>query len=119
MSGIKAYQESAITTQSCGRLIVMLYEGAVKFLEQAIREIDKQDWIAKGRYINRAIAIVDELDLSLDMEAGGEIAASLRKLYDFLRRHLAQANLNRDPTRIREAIAILQELNEGWKAVTA
>jgi flagellar protein FliS len=119
MSVIKAYQENAVTTQSRGRLIVMLYDGAIKFLEQAIREIDKQDWIAKGRYINRAVAIVDELDLSLDMEPGGEIAMNLRKLYDFLRRHLNQANLHRDPARIREAVTILKELNEAWKAITA
>jgi flagellar secretion chaperone FliS len=119
MSAIKAYQENTVTTQSRGRLIVMLYDGAIKFLEQAIREIEKQDWIAKGRYINRAVAIVDELDLSLDMEAGGEIAMNLRRLYDFLRRHLGQANLHRDPERIRQAITILKELNEGWKTITA
>ena len=119
MSAIKAYQDNVVTTQSRGRLIVMLYDGAIKFLEQAIREIENQDWIAKGRYINRAVAIIDELDLSLDMEAGGEIAMNLRRLYDFLRRHVSAANFHRDPARLREAITILKELNEGWKAVTA
>jgi flagellar protein FliS len=119
MSAIKAYQENSITTQTRGRLIVMLYDGAVKFLDQAIREIEKEDWAAKGRYVNRAIAIIDELDVSLDMEIGGEIAMNLHKLYGFLRRHLGQANLHRDPVRIREAITILNELNEGWRAITA
>ena len=119
MSGINAYQENAVVTQSRGRLIVMLYDGATKFLRQAIAEIEKQDWAAKGVYINKAVAIIDELDRCLDMAAGGEIATNLRRLYDFLRRHLSKANLQRDPQAIREAIKIIEELNEGWKAITA
>ena len=119
MNGIGAYQENAVVTQSRGRLIVMLYDGAVKFLKQAIAEIERKDWAAKGVYINKAVAIIDELDHCLDPEAGGEVATNLRKLYDFLRRHLTEANFHRDPRRINEAIKILEELNEGWKAITA
>ena len=51
------------------------------------------------------------------MEAGGDVATDLRALYTFLRRHLTEANTHRDPERIREAIRILEELNEGWKAI--
>jgi len=119
MKKLASYHENAITTQSRGRLIVLLYEGAVKFLKQAIREIENEDWAAKGVYINKALAIIDELDGCLDMDGGGEIATNLRTLYDFLRRHLNEANVKRDPQRIREAIKILEELNEGWKAITA
>jgi flagellar protein FliS len=119
MNAVKAYQENAVAMQSHGRLIVMLYDGAVKFLQQAIREMERKDWAAKGGHINRAVAIIDELDLCLDLEAGGEIAVNLRRLYDFLRHHLTEANLRRDPERIREAIKILEELNEGWRAITA
>ena len=119
MSGIDAYQENAIATQSRGRLIVLLYEGAVKFLRQALAESEKKDWAAKGIYINKACAIIDELDACLDTEAGGQIAANLRGLYVFLRKHLGQANAQRDPQKIHEAIRILEELNEGWKAITS
>lgn len=119
MSGISAYQENSVATQSQGRLIVMLYDGAVKFLNRAIAEIEKQDWAAKGHQINRAIAIIDELDGCLDMEAGGEIALNLRRLYDFMRRHLTEANAKRDPQRISEVIRILDDLNEGWKAAAS
>jgi len=119
MNGINAYQENAVTTQSRGRLIVLLYDGAVKFLQQAIREIERADWVAKGQYIDRAIAVLDELNLCLDMEAGGEVATNLRRLYDFMRRHLIAANTHRDPQRIREVIKILEELNEAWKTVTS
>jgi len=119
MGPIATYQREAVTTQSPGRLIVLLYEGAIKFLRQAIREIERQDWAAKGVFINKAIAILDELDVCLDMDAGGEIAQNLRKLYAFLRRHLAAANLRRDPRMIEEAIRILADLNDGWKAISA
>jgi flagellar protein FliS len=119
MNEIEAYRDHAIGTQSRGRVIVLLYDGAVKFLRQALQEMDKKDWAAKGKYISKAVAIIDELDACLDLEAGGEVAENLRKLYDFLRRHLHQANMKRDPQRIHEAIKILLDLNESWKAITA
>jgi len=119
MSGIRAYHENAVATQSRGRLIVLLYEGAIKFLRHAIAEIEKQNWEAKGQFINRALAIIDELDVCLDMDGGTDIATNLRGLYAFLRRHLREANAHRDPKRLGEAIKILEELNEGWKAITS
>ena len=119
MSRIKAYQENAVATQSRGRLIVLLYDGAIKFLRQALAETDKQDWAARGRFLNKAAAIIDELDLCLDLDAGSEIATNLRGLYGFVRRHLTQAGARRDSEPIREVIRILEELNEGWKAITA
>ena len=116
MSGINAYHENAIATQSRGRLIVLLYEGAVKFLRQAIVEIEKKDWAAKGIHINKACAILDELDACLDPDAGGQIATNLRGLYAFLRKHLGQANAQRDPQKIHEAIRILERVAEDAKA---
>jgi flagellar protein FliS len=118
MKGIGAYQDSAIITQTRGRLIVLLYEGATKFLRLAISEIEAGNWEAKGRYINRAIDIINELNTVLDMEAGGEIAENLRRLYVFMIQHLRRANMKRDAKMIQEVIGLLTELNEGWKAVT-
>jgi flagellar secretion chaperone FliS len=119
MNGIGAYQDTAITTQTRGRLIVLLYEGAIKFLKIAITEIEAGNWEAKGCHINRAIDIINELNTILDMEAGGEIAQNLRKLYAFMTHHLGQANMKRDPKMIQEIVTLLTELNEGWKAVTS
>jgi flagellar protein FliS len=119
MKGIGAYQDTAVTTQTRGRLIVLLYEGAIKFLKLAINEIESGNWEAKGRYINRAIDIINELDTVLDMETGGEIAQNLRKLYSFMVLHLGQANIKRNPKMIQEVITLLSELNEGWKTVTS
>jgi len=117
MNGIQAYQDTAVTTQSKGRLIVMLYEGAVKFLKLAIKEVEAKNYEAKGNYINKAQDIITELNAVLDMEAGGEIAGNLRKLYFFMNERLSQANTKTDPEMIREVISLLEELNQGWKAI--
>ncbi|MHC4742672.1 MAG: flagellar export chaperone FliS [Planctomycetota bacterium] len=119
MNGVSAYQETSITTESKGRLIVMLYDGAIKFMRLAIRELEAQNYEAKGRYIGKAQDIINELNTVLDMEAGGELAANLRKLYLFMNSHLSKANINRDPQMIREVIGLMEELNSGWRAITS
>lgn len=119
MDGITTYKNNAIGTQSSGQVIVMLYDGAIKFLRQAIAAIEAQQDAEKGECINRAQAIITELNICLDMEAGGEIAQNLRKLYNFMSVHINEANTKRDPQRIRDVIACLSDLNEGWKAITA
>ena len=118
MDGIAAYQENAVSTQSKGRIIVMLYDGAIKFMRLAILEIEKNNYEAKGQYINKALNIINELNVVLDMEAGGEIAINLRKLYIFMNNHLSQANIKCDPQMVREVIKLMEELNRGWKAIT-
>ena len=115
---IQTYQEHAVTTQTRGRLVVLLYDGAIKFLEQAKRELAAGHFAEKGTYINKALAILNELDACLDMEKGGEVAANLRRLYQFMIRHLNEANVQRDAQRIQDVIDCLQDLNEGWKAIT-
>lgn len=118
MNGISAYQENAVSTQSKGRLIVMLYDGAIKFMRLAIVEMEKKNYEAKGRYLNKALDIINELNVILDMDAGGEIAGNLRKLYIFMINRLSQANIKCDPQMVRDVIKLMEELNRGWKAIT-
>jgi len=116
-NGVSVYQQTSVNTQSKGRLIVMLYDGAVKFMRLAIKEIQAGNCEAKGRYLNKAQNIITELNTVLDMEAGGEIASNLRKLYLFMSRHLSQANIKQDVQMVREVIALMEELNKSWKAI--
>jgi len=118
MDGIEAYQETAVATQNKGKLVVMLYEGAIKFLKMAIKEIETKNPEEKGKYISKVIDILFELNRILDMEAGGEVAINLRKLYIFMGRHLTEANTKQDTKKIEEVIKLLEELNQGWKAIT-
>jgi len=117
MKGIKTYQETAIATQTKGKLVVMLYDGAVKFLKLAIKEIQAKNPEAKGEYISKAIDIIFELNTVLDMDTGGEVATNLRKLYLFMGRHLTEANTKQDIGKIEEVIRLLEELNQSWKAI--
>jgi flagellar protein FliS len=119
MREILAYQENRVMTQTPGRVVVMLYEGAVKFLKQAIREMEAGQYIEKGKSINRAVDIIQELNVTLNMEAGGEIAKNLRQLYAFMLDRLFQANIRKDAGMIRETIKVLEGLNESWKAVAS
>ena len=118
MKGVETYQETTITTQTQGKLIVMLYDGAIKFLKMAIKEIEAKNPEEKGKYISKAIDIIFELNTVLDMDAGGEIATNLRKLYLFMGRHLTEANAKQDIGKIEEVIKLLEELNQSWKAIT-
>ena len=117
MNGIAAYQDNTVTTQSKGRLIVMLYDGAIKFMKLAIRELETNNYEEKGLYINKAQDIINELNAILDTDAGGEIAANLRKLYCFMSNRLSEANIKRDPQMIRDVIKLMEELNQSWKAI--
>lgn len=117
MGAIEAYQSNAIATQSRGGLIVLLYDGAIKALRQAITALENGNIAAKGQYIGKATDIIIELSSVLDMKAGGEIAADLRRLYDFMIAHLTQANFKNDPKMIGEVIALLDDINQGWKAI--
>jgi flagellar secretion chaperone FliS len=118
MRGIAAYKENAVATQSQGRLIVLLYEGAIRFLKQAQQELEAGNAAAKGECINKAVGILNELNLCLNMDDGGEIAQNLRSIYLFMARHLADANTQQNPAYIQDVIDCLDSLNEGWKAVT-
>jgi flagellar protein FliS len=118
MSQLAAYKDNTISTQNKGRLIVLLYDGAIKFLKLAIKEMEAGSQEAKGQYINRATDIITELNAILDMEKGGEIAGNLRKLYTFMNDRLAQANIKQDPNMVRDVIKLLEELNEGWRVIT-
>ena len=117
MNGTALYQETSITTQDKGRLVVMLYDGAIKFLNIAIVDIQNGNFEGKGNNISKARDIIFELNTVLDMETGGEIAQNLRSLYNFIGRHLTQASIECDTAMIQEVINILKELNEGWKSV--
>ena len=119
MKGISTYQNAAVNTQSKGRLIVLLYDGAIKFMKLAIKELEAKNYEMKGRHINRAQDIIYELNAVLDMEMGGEIASNLRSLYCFINKRLAEANTKCDPQMVREAINLMEELNKGWKAITS
>jgi len=119
MNGFDVYQQTAISTQNRGRLIVMLYDGAIKFLRQSLEDLRQGDLAAKGRHIAKAQDILFELNTVLDMEKGGQVAQNLRSLYNFMQRHLTHANVQKDPRMIQEVIDLLDELNQSWRVISS
>ena len=112
------YQKVQVTTADRLKLVVMLYDGAISYLKTAIKYLEENDMAAKGIYISKAQDIIDELNNSLNLNEGGEIASTLRKIYNFLYFYLVKANLKKDPRMIKEVIDILSTLREAWDEIS-
>ncbi len=116
--GRNDYRKTEVTTADRGRLVVLLYEGAIDFLKNARQRIHEGNIEGKCNSINRAQDIIQELEFSLNMKEGGEIAKNLRSLYQFMHIHLIRAKISRDGTQnIDEVISMLSSLNEAWAEV--
>ena len=111
-----AYRESAVLTATPEQLVVMLYDGANRFLTQsAIAMRDGRAGLA-GEKLRRAEAIIDELLATLDMTVG-EIADRLQALYLFFKEHLMAARLKQDAGKVDEVAHFMRELRSSWAAV--
>ncbi|HKN93320.1 MAG TPA: flagellar export chaperone FliS [Thermoleophilaceae bacterium] len=113
----QAYKESAILTAPPERLVVMLYDGIRRFLYQAAVAMREGNIESTNNRLQRAEAIIDELNATLDMSAGGEVASNLRSLYVFSKRHLMQARLKRSPEMIEEVSKILDTVGDAWRQI--
>lgn len=116
---LKAYKETNIRTASQGKLIVMLYEEAIRQLDLAIQELERKT--RKLDLVHNAIVkaqdIVTELMVSLDFEKGGDIARNLLGLYLFFNRQLLEANVRKDSTMLKDVRKLLLELKDAWAQV--
>ncbi len=92
----------------------MLYDGAIRFLDQASEAMGSGDYAVKIKNIDKTLAIIAELNATLDHEIGGEIAANLASLYDFMMREIPRANARNDAAILVPVISILRELREAW-----
>lgn len=118
-----AYQKNNISTASQGRLVVLLYEGAIKHLVAA-KSLFKDDNKLKpnqieefGLHIQKTQAIITELQVSLDMEKGGEIAKNLMSLYLFFNEELLSANINQDKEKIDSVLKMISDLAQAWQTI--
>ncbi len=112
----QAYRSSSVMTASPAQLVVMLYDGAGRFLRQAEIAAEEGGWSHAFDRIEKAEAIVDELLVTLDKEAG-EIADRLQGIYVFCKRLLIEARLERDAERIRRTAKLLGDLRGAWAEI--
>lgn len=114
----QSYRQVATTTASPGQLVLMLYDGALRFLEQARVGFTKEDPLEFNQTINnnvlKAQAIVTELNTSLNMKAGGDVSDNFRRLYNYIDRRLQESNQYKKEDGIIEAIERLTVLRDAW-----
>jgi flagellar secretion chaperone FliS len=109
------YRRNEISTSSQGRLIIMMYEGAIKFTSMALHSIEKGDIAGQGKYITKTHDIINELSLALDLKKGGEVAMRLESLYQYMLSQLTLANIKSDKKALETVIKILGPLAEAWE----
>lgn len=114
-TGANAYAKTAVsTTTSQQELIVMAYDGILRFLRQAREHMVNQEFEKKHIFLCKARAVIEELTSTLNMDKGGEIAKTLWNLYIFFMRRITEANFTNNPKFIDEIIPSIEELRDGW-----
>lgn len=112
------YKNTSIQSASREKLLLMLYEGAIKFLKLGIAAAEQKKIAERGTNIGRCYDIILELNNTLDHKVAPDIAKNLEQLYMFITDKLTQGNISGDPKHLRDALKVLETLYEGWvKAV--
>lgn len=113
----KKYKQTAILSASREQILLMLYEGAIKFTKLAIEAAEEKRIADRGHNIIRAFDIIVELQATLDHKVGGELAQQLDSLYWFMMDQYTKANIKGDPEPLRSNLKVLENLYEGWQQV--
>ncbi|BDU49909.1 flagellar export chaperone FliS [Haliovirga abyssi] len=108
------YKNTQIQTATPGQLILMLYEGAIKFCKFSKNAILEKNISDSNKYLIKTQDIVTELMISLDMKSGGDIAKNLYSIYDYMLRTLVTANMKKDISKITEVQELLEDLKLAW-----
>ena len=117
-SSLSQYRQSQISSTAPEKTVLMLYDGAIRFLRNAIKEIDENnDIVAKANLLEKTVKIIEYLQSCLDSEKGGEIAVNLSRLYDYMAIRLTEANLKNDTAKMEEVLNLLKTIREGWNGI--
>ncbi len=116
-NAVDQYRTNHVETVSKERLVVMLYEGAIRFADEAQQAIASGDIPRRGTQINRALSIVQELNNSLDHSVAPELTQQLAALYEYVEFELSEANRINEAAHVKNALRILRTLLVSWKRV--
>ena len=109
------YREVAVKTANPLQLVVMLYDAAILSLQDAKKHIRQKDIEGRSKSLNRAISILSELQACLNYKEGGDIAGSLNRLYDYMKRRIFRANVDQSIQPLEEIEGLLEDLRSAWK----
>lgn len=108
------YKQTQVISASREKLLLMMYEGAIKFTKKAMNSIEEKNIPERCTNIGRAYDIILELNNTLDHKVGGDIAKNLEQLYMFITDRYAKANASGSAEPLKEALKILETLYDGW-----
>jgi flagellar protein FliS len=113
------YRETAIKTANPLQLVVMLYDAAICSVQEARLHMERKNIAERSVSINKCIAIITELQTCLDHKAGGEIASSLDRLYDFMKRNIFKASFEQNVQPLVETETLLENLRTAWRQIVS
>jgi len=117
--GADAYRRTAVQSSSPLGLVVMLYDGAIKFVLEAREAIARNDVRARTAAVSRALAIVAELQNTLNLKDGGEVGRELDRLYSYLNTRLLDITAKADDEAAKEVHKLLSTLRDGWSQIAS
>lgn len=109
------YKQTSVVSASPEKLLLMMYEGAIKFTKQAMRAAEEKNVAERCTMIGRAYDVVTELNNTLDHNVGGEISKNLEQLYMYITDQYTKANINGTVEPLANALKILETLYSGWQ----
>lgn len=114
----KSYRQVSARTAPPGQLVLMLFDAALNSMECALIGFKCQDFAERNQVVNKklqhAADIIRELNACLDMNAGGQLAETLRSLYCYFDRRLTESNIKKSPDGVREVMPMIRELRDSW-----
>lgn len=112
----KIYKQISIETAPPVQLTLMMFNSTLKFIRQAKMAMSEKDYEQKNHYIQKAIAIIQQLNRTLDMKF--EISTQMRSIYEYMIHRLIEANFNNDYEKLEEIEGLVRELRDAWKEVS-
>ena len=112
---LNKYKKTSVLSASREQILLMLYEGAIKFTRLALQAAEQKRIADRGHNIIRAFDIIVELNATLDHKVGGVLATQLEQLYVFMMDQYTQANLKGDPEPLKANLKVIENLYDGWK----
>jgi flagellar protein FliS len=123
LTGLETYRNvnafASLDDANPHRLVTLMLDAVLARINEARGHIERGEIAAKIEKSGKALALVEGLQLSLDTARGGEIAANLERVYDYVARALLRANLETDASPLAEALGLLKEIKAGWEAIGA
>ena len=112
-----AYTNTKINTATPLDLVIMLYDGAIDYLNKTSYNMDKGDFSRKAEFMSKAINIISELAASLNMEDGKEVARNLQELYIYMLNTITSANIDNNVEKINHVVGLLKNLRSAWQEI--